>query len=129
MNRENGFGLRGDGLPDELRVQAPAIRQHIDKHRCSTQISNRCGRSDPVGVAQDHFVTRADAQRRHAHVQRASATGGRDGISRPEVLGKPVLKTRQVFVATRAPTVLNGIQGIPGFQFANARFGVMNSAH
>ncbi|MNF61612.1 hypothetical protein D3C84_432640 [compost metagenome] len=129
MNRENGFGLRGNCLPDELRIQAPAIRQNIDKHRRSAQIGNRCRRSDPVGVAQDHFITRADAQRRHAHVQRAGAARRRDGVGRTKVLGKPVLETRQVFVATRAPTVLHGIQGIPGFQFANARFGVMNSAH
>ncbi|MOA08349.1 hypothetical protein D3C78_1281070 [compost metagenome] len=129
MHRQNRLGPWGNCPANLLRVKAPTVGQHVDEHRCRTQIGDGRSRGDPVGIGEDHLIAGTDAQRRHAHVQRAGATGRCNRVGRTHVLGKGLFEACQVLVAALSPTMADGIEYVVSFQLTDTGLGVMNSAH
>ena len=84
----------------------------IDEYRRRAEVDDRRGRGDPVGVGQDHFVTRADVRGRQAHVQCAGAARCRDCEFRRRGGLESRLESIDVLVAMLAPAVPGGIGGI-----------------
>lgn len=111
-----GFGF--------VRVDAPGIFENIDKDRLGTQVDDGRGGSDPVGVGHDDLVAGADAERGHAHVQRAGTTGGGDGILHAEMLPEGGFKAVDVVVAMVAPAIGSGVGGIGYFTLGDGGFGI-----
>ena len=109
MDRDDGLGARGNRRTHCLRVKAPCIGQNIDQHRLGAQVHHGRNAGHPVRVCQDHFITRPDAQRRHAHVQCAGAARRGNGVAHAHMVSKGLFKPMDVVVATISPAVLDGI--------------------
>ena len=82
-------------------------------------MDDRCGRGNPVGVGEDHLVSRAYAQGGHAEMERAGATRGGDSVFDAQVRLEGRLEAVQVVIALRAPTVTRGVGGVAHFQFGD----------
>lgn len=127
MHGDDGFGTRGNCRFGLVWVDAPGIFENIDKDRFGTQVDDGRGGGDPVGVGHYDFVTGADTQRGHAHVQGTSATGGGDGILHAQVLSEGGFEAVDVVIAMITPAVGCGVGGVAHFQLVDRGFGVENA--
>ena len=62
VDRQNRFGLRRDGLLDQLRVQTICLRIHIHEYRNRVEQQHRPNRSFPGVRRNNHFVAGPDAE-------------------------------------------------------------------
>ena len=130
MHRQMALVRGVMALPHLLRIQAPAVRQHVDEHRRSAQVSRSAPpkRSSWYWPGSLHRPRRCPVPPSPCAARRCNWTSRWHTVT-PMCSANACFETRDVFVAALAPAILHGIQHVPGFQFTDTRFGVVNSAH
>ena len=122
------LGLGRDRGLHLFRIQTPAVRQDVHKHRCGAQMHDWCGGGDPVGVGHDHLIAGPNAQGMHAHVQCTGAAAGGDGVFHSQVRLERLLEANDVVVAVLAPAIGRSVGGVLNLQLSDGGFGVGNFA-
>ncbi|MCY1560673.1 hypothetical protein D9M68_978390 [compost metagenome] len=56
MREHDGFGLRGDGGFDQIRVDIMSGHVDIDEHRYRTELDNGIDRGGEASGYADHFI-------------------------------------------------------------------------
>ena len=96
----------------QFGIDAPRVRENINENGRRSQMHNRSGGCNPIGVGEDYLVTRPDAERGQSHVQGTRAAGRGNRVLHTEMRLERLLEAADVFIAAIAPAVCHGIGGV-----------------
>ena len=91
-DRDDGAGARRDGRFQQAGVQVAGVGVDVDEDRCGAQQADGLGRGDEGERGGDDFVTRADAQGHHGHLQCRGAVADADGMAHAHVFGQALFQ-------------------------------------
>ena len=105
MHRHDGPGAWCDGAFDEFRIKIErgVVNIHID--RFGADVGNRPTGGHECERRGDDFITGANSQQHHGHMQRRSAAVETDAMVRTSIFGKVLLKMRHVRSKTEGTVV------------------------